>query len=127
MGDDPDRDAILRRRRQLIALALTGLTTTGCEGKPPPRPTVEEATTTTTEAPMEPIPDGVEAPPTPAAPGEEADVEESIDPAEIRHAEERKRRVRQPPQPCLSTAPTVCLSPMVCLWKSVGDYDPEDA
>lgn len=125
MGDDPDRDAILRRRRQLIALALTGLTTAGCEGKPAPRTTVEQATTTTTEAPMEPIPDGVEAPPAPAVPEEEADVEAPLDPAEIRHAEERKRRLQQP-QPCLSTAPTVCLSPMVCLWKSVGDYDPED-
>ena len=125
MGDDPDRDAILRRRRQLIALALTGLTTAGCEGKTAPRPTVEQATTTTTEAPMEPIPDGVEAPPAPAVPEEEADVEAPLDPAEIRHAEERKRRLQRP-QPCLSTAPTVCLSPMVCLWKSVGDYDPED-
>ncbi len=31
MGDEEDRDAIFRRRQKLIALALAGLATTGCD------------------------------------------------------------------------------------------------
>jgi len=40
-SDDPDRDAILARRRRLVALALSGLTsaatTVGCDEQAPPR------------------------------------------------------------------------------------------
>lgn len=33
--DDPDRAAILARRRRFVALAISGLATTGCKGSPP--------------------------------------------------------------------------------------------
>lgn len=37
MGDDPDRDAILKRRSRFIALALSGLTSAaGCDGRTAP-------------------------------------------------------------------------------------------
>lgn len=123
MGDDADRDAILRRRRQLIALALSGLTTAACEGEPAePPPSPEDQVT---EAPMEPvaIDEGVEPPP--EEPLETAP-DPAPDPAEIRHAEERKRRLQRP-QPCL-TLPSVCLSvaPRVCLFMEKPDdgYEP---
>lgn len=40
--DDPDREAILARRRKLVAVALSGLTTLGaCGGDPAPAPCLE--------------------------------------------------------------------------------------
>lgn len=129
MGDEADRDAILRRRRQLIALALSGLTGAACEGEPPERaPPVKDEVT---EAPMEPvaIDEGLEPPP--EEPPEAATAPDPVpdpvpDQAEIRHAEERKRRLQRP-QPCL-TPPSVCLSvaPRVCLFMEKPDdgYEP---
>lgn len=34
--DDPDRDAILARRRRFLALALSGMAVAGCESSPAP-------------------------------------------------------------------------------------------
>ena len=126
MGDtDEDREAILRRRSQLIALALGGLGAIGCEAPPAPPASAEETQSAQVE-PMTPLgPEDHAAEPPDEAPPE---VRDAPDPAEIAHAEERKRRARRPPpmpHPCLSTVapiPSICLSvapmPMACLEKA---------
>ena len=116
MGDE-DRIEILRRRARLVAIALSGLT--GCA------PTAQEANPPLeTEPPLGPVMDPVrEVParrePEAIEPAWQPPVE--VDPDEVRHAEERKRRLRAPPP----THPRVCLSisPMVCLWKKAWDSE----
>lgn len=117
MHDDEDRAAILRRRQRFIFLALSGLTgAAGCEEPAPPAATAEVVR-------EEPI---VEEPAPPPAAESEATVEELavaeadepyvVDPAEVRHAEEAKRRAQRPQvclsirRPCLSPRPQVCLT-----------------
>lgn len=149
--EDEDRAAILRRRQLLIAVALTGLTgAAGCD-EPPSPPAEPAAHERVAEAegpdrspgsgpPMQPVDTD------PASEDDERLVEVApvddgpADPAEVRHAEEAKRRWqrRAQPHPCLTTIPTVCLSvmpfpqgapspsmPTACLFKKPFD-DPDD-
>ncbi len=58
MGDKEDRDAIFRRRQQLIALALAGLATSGCDKikdmLAPPQPCLSPPITEPREDPKPP-------------------------------------------------------------------------
>lgn len=121
--DDEDRAAILRRRRQLIALALSGLTSAaGCDEPAPPEPAAVE----TVAEQEEPAAVELEEAPEPAPVEEEPPAPYEPDPAEVQHAEDAKRRWRErqaPPRVCLSVRPQVCLTripsrhvrPQVCL------------
>ena len=127
-GEDEDRQAILRRRNRLIALALSGLgAAAGCdEAAPSPEPSELTA--------PEPIPEPV-APALVPIPPEVVELpdEPRVEPppvdraAEIRHAEEAKRqwqRRNARSVPCLSRIP-----PSVCLLMlkpdELDDPDPE--
>jgi hypothetical protein len=132
--DDEDRAAILRRRQRFIFLALSGLTgAAGCEEPAPPMSVpevvreqpiaVDEPEAAPAEARDEVASSEAEAP--------EPDEPYVVDPAEVRHAEEAKRRAQRPQvclsirRPCLSPPPQVCLSPMRDPWNKGGGPDDE--
>jgi hypothetical protein len=135
-SDESDRAAILRRRQRFIFLALSGLTgAAGCDEPAPPVsvPEVvreqpagdEEPEVVPTEASEEVAVSEAELPP--PAPDEPY----VVDPAEVRHAEEAKRRAQRPQaclsirRPCLSPPPQVCLSPLRDPWQK-GGGGPDD-
>lgn len=113
---DENQAAILRRRAELIALALSGLT--GCVPGAAPKDPPAHAEPAAIGPVLVPVPDGPPPIPEIAEPPWEPPAE--ADAAEVAHAEERKRRLLEPARPCLSVA---CLSPAVCLWKKAWDDD----
>ena len=135
MSDDEDRAAILRRRQRFIFRALTGLTgAAGCEEAAPTHglpevvreePVVDEEPEAPTEASDEFAVSEADLPPP------EPDPPYVADPAEVRHAEDAKRRAQRPQvclsirRPCLSPPPQVCLSPMRDPWNKGGGPDDE--
>lgn len=133
--DDEDRAAILRRRQRLIALALSGLTSAaGCED-PAAHPLVKPERVVESEAAEGDVSED-EAEPEDPPQIAEAPEPYVVDPDEVQHAEEAKRRWRErrsAPRVCLSRPPPMaCLSrrpprpqPTVCLWKK--PVDDEDA
>ena len=141
--EDPDREAILARRRKLIAVALAGLTSAaGCgdDGGLGPQPCLEMAPvpeqTTGEPTTLTPIGPSEEGETEPVVAGEESaeDSNEGEAPGESEEVQEPESvpqvclRVRQPqrppptpPQPCLDFAvppdepprPQVCLTPRI--------------
>jgi hypothetical protein len=101
--DDPDRAAILARRRRFVALAISGLAATSCKGYGP-------QACLSIEVPQEPDPEAepesdsagpvVEDPGVPVESGETGGEE----PGESGEAIEST-----PPQVCLKVAPQPCL------------------
>lgn len=134
--DEEDRAAILRRRQRLIALALSGLTSAaGCED-PAAHPLVKPERVVESEAAGEDDVIEDEAEPEDAPQIAEAPEPYVVDPVEVQHAEEAKRRWRarhSAPRVCLSLPPPMaCLSripprpqPTVCLWKKPVEDDDE--
>lgn len=127
--DEHDRNAIMTRRRRFIAIALAGMSTTACDGVMPTAclepPVVEESAATPClqkQVEMSPVEEPLEESPQDHAEAEgdavEAEsselVEEPAGPGEPRKPRRGQMMVAQPP-------PTVCLSPLVCLW-----YKPEE-
>lgn len=112
-GDDPDqpdldRAAILARRRRFIALAISGLATTGCKRSGPEvclsvMPTPESGAEPESEQPEEPGP-FVEDPGVPLESGETGGDESGETGAALEQT---------PPEVCLKIAPT----PRPCLKK----------
>jgi hypothetical protein len=117
--EDPDRAAILARRRRFVAIALSGLAAgTGCTPKPEPclsvAPLDDPSSGGKPEAPPEPMPCLKVAPPEPDPVPEQAPVEPEpclkVKPPDEPKPEPRPcLKVRAPdrppePQPCLSVA-----------------------
>lgn len=116
-GQDPDRAAILARRRHFVALALSGLTTAGCKHNQP-EPCLSIAQPTDGAGQDGPSPDGpfVEDPGVPVAepePEPETDPEpESDGGGELEPGPQPCLKVAAPsPRPCLKKKPP----PRVCL------------
>lgn len=114
-GQDPDRAAILARRRHFVALALSGLTTAGCKHNQP-EPCLSIAQPTDGAGQDGPSPDGpfVEDPGVPVAePEPEAEPEsESDGGGELEPGPQPCLKVAAPsPRPCLKKKPP----PRVCL------------
>ena len=118
--EDPDRAAILARRRRFVAIALSGLAAgTGCTPKPEPclsvAPLDDPSSGGRPETPPEPMPCLKVAPPEPEPQPEPQQAETKPEPClKVRAPEEPKPQ----PQPCLSVAkpepapepkPTPCL------------------
>lgn len=101
MPEDEDTKAIIRRRRQFIALALAGIAV-GCDDHPTSEP--EPASRLT-----------IEMQPTTTAEEETVDVEEPSEPLaqpEIREESDPN----QPPKPRPRRQPGPVPAPQVCLW-----------
>jgi hypothetical protein len=113
---DPDRAAILARRRRFIAIAISGLATTACKASAQPCLSITQPEADTGEEPVDPDPNQpiVEEPGVPVETGETAEPAEPEAPLEPTPPEVCLKIAPQPqpqPQPCLKkSAPRPCLN-----------------